>query len=748
MGCSRRAATIPLRVDLLGTTRYTQAMAIEAEAIIRDLLADLTEPQRTAVLHRDGPLLILAGPGSGKTRVVTRRAAHLACTVALPSQILAITFTNKAVREMKERINTLGTGTGMTVCTFHAWSARLLRQYHDQAGVARRFTIVDRDDRRKLLKQAVEACNLSTTNWSPARVERTISNAKNDLRTAEGLAAAELNWEDRTIARVYSSYEQLLAKMEALDFDDLLMRAALLLTRDREVRGELEDRFRYVLIDEYQDTNAAQYVIARLLTRQRRNICATGDPDQSIYGWRGANLGNILNFERDYPDAKVVRLEQNYRSTKRILSAADAVITGNPRRILKMLWTKNEDGQAVRVVECESHEDEAALIAQSIADRIRSGVPPTEIAVFYRTNALSRAVEEALIRAGIPYQVARGVEFYNRKEIKDVLAYLRVLVNPADEVALLRIINTPPRGIGAATVRRLVERARATGRSVCDLLHTREELPGLGRITEKVRCFGDLLRKLSISLEMSAHEALEYVMSHSGLRAHYHPDEGADDAPDANLNELVNAASAFQRDNPDATIVDWLEYAALVSDVDAVRNERAMITLMTLHAAKGLEFSCVYIIGLEDGLLPFRRTDENEADEEEERRLLFVGMTRARRHLTLSRARYRMTRGVTLRTVRSPFLNELPRGQLDWVELAGLSSGKHGASDRGRLPHDIAEWTIGTLVRHPDCGLGQILSLERGARRTHVKVQFEDGVQRSWVLEFAKLERVDFDDLG
>ncbi len=724
------------------------------EASVERLFTDLSDPQREAVAHTDGPLLILAGPGSGKTRVITRRAAHLARTVTEPYHILAITFTNKAAKEMRERIDALAVGEGMTVCTFHALCAKLLRRHHDRAGVPRNFTIFDRDDRRKLVKAAIERCNLSTDNLSPASVDQDIGRAKNAMLTVDQFAVRNLDWRERMIARVYDCYEKLLAGNGGLDFDDLLMRMALLLSRDAELRAELENRFRYVLIDEYQDTNAAQYQIARFLTQERKNLCATGDPDQSIYGWRGADIGNILSFERDYPKAKVVRLEQNYRSTKRILAAADALIAGNVMRKQKALWTENDAGPAVRVIECEDGDDEAAQLAEDIAQRVRDGVSPGEIAVFYRVNSLSRVIEEAFLREGIAYQIARGVEFYNRKEIKDVLAYLRVLVNPSDEVALVRIINTPPRGIGATTVERLKERAGASGCRLYDLLADDAALAASGRSGQKVREFGQLLRQLAPALELPPAKALETVISHSGLRALYHENREADDAPSANLDELISAASEFQADQPEATVVDWLEHAALISDVDAVRGEGGAVTLMTLHSAKGLEFAHVYIIGLEDGLLPFRRADDgtnaNGTDEEEERRLCFVGMTRAKQHLSLSRARYRMLRGVTQRTTRSRFLDELPPEGVEWPESENQSKRRCDAvpSANGHPPEDIEEWTIGTLVRHPQHGLGQILSIHRGTRRTHVDVQFENGAQKSWVVEFADLQRVDFDEVG
>jgi len=713
------------------------------------LLEGLTNPQREAVRHVDGPLLILAGPGSGKTRVVTRRAAYLASVVTKPWHVLAITFTNKAAREMEERIAALGSSEGMTVGTFHAFCARLLRIHHERIGVPRNFTIVDRDDRRKVIKAAVATCGLSTDNYPAPVGDHIISNAKSELHTASQFAGLDLDWQQKAYARIYAAYEQLMLDMDALDFDDLLMKVALVLQRDADFRADLQDRYRYILIDEYQDTNTAQYAIANLLAEGHNNLCATGDPDQSIYGWRGANIENILAFERDHPDTVVVRLEQNFRSTKRILSAADQLIAANIQRKEKSLWSDLDEGAAVRVVECEDGGGEAEWVSRDIARQIRDGVPPSDVAVFYRVNAMSRSLEEALLRDGIAYQVARGVEFYNRKEIKDVWAYLRVLVNPSDDVSLLRIINTPTRGIGATTVKRLVAKAEEAGVRPAQLILETDDLGFLGRSGAKVKEFAELLRALRLLVEKPAPNALAEVMSLSGLRAMYNQELLLDDAPRANLDELHAAASQFQLEYPDATLVDWLEHAALVSDIDGIHDEeRGTVTLMTLHAAKGLEFSVVYIVGLEEGMLPFRRRDEEYVDWEEERRLLFVGMTRAKHRLTLLRAKYRMLRGMTERTVRSPFLGELPSEELEWVLTEAAQPWGARAKKNNGLPPDIAEWQPGTLVRHPQLGLGQILTLSRGVRRSHASVHFKNGKRETFVLEFADLERVDFDDVG
>ncbi|HNQ23138.1 MAG TPA: UvrD-helicase domain-containing protein [Phycisphaerae bacterium] len=717
------------------------------EAQLREqLLADLTEPQREAVTCTDGPLLVLAGAGSGKTRVITRRAAYLAGTVATPAQVLAITFTNKAAREMRERIDALRLAGGLPVATFHAWCARTLRIHHERAGVPREFTILDTDDRRKVIKDATLAAELSPTNFPPARVENLISQAKNALRLPDRYEQQAVDWEQRAVARIYAAYEKLLRRMACLDFDDLLLRLALLLAEDAELRDRLEEQHRYLLIDEYQDTNAAQYQIARLLTQQRRNLCATGDPDQSIYGWRGADIRNILSFEHDYPEARVVRLEQNYRSTQRILAVADALISGNVRRKQKRLWTENPAGAAVRVVECETYADEAELVAREIGQAKTAGTRLDDVAVLYRVNALSRALEEALLRAGIPYQIARGVEFYNRKEIKDVLAYLRALVNPADEVSLLRAINVPPRGIGETTLERLVGHARAAGRTVLEVIQA-DDLQAVGRVAARVREFGVLWAQLRPLLEGPPFAALGAVLRESGLRAYYGEENDPDEGRRRNLDELLNAAREYELQQPEATVLDWLEHTALIGDVDAVREGTGTVTLMTLHAAKGLEFPVVFIIGLEDGLLPFRRENDQPADDEEERRLCFVGMTRAREVLTLTRARRRMLRGKTEYTTRSEFLEEVRRAGVEWISTETTSPSRSRHPDAGALPEDAEEWAVGTLVRHPRYGLGRIEEIARGARRTHVRVLFESGHEQAWVLEFADLTRVDFHEV-
>ncbi len=747
----------------------------QAQYPATDLRAGLTEPQLEAVTHINGPFLLLAGAGAGKTRVITRRAALLATTVAKPWEILAITFTNKAANEMKERVLTLGIGDKMNVSTFHAFCAKLLRIHHTEAGLQHNYTIADQSDRKKIIKEALQRAEISTANLTPAKVEFRISSAKSDMISPEAMLQNAEGHNDRLIGRIYTIYEEILTHQNALDFDDLLLKTATLLTENDDLRRRLENQYRYVLVDEYQDTNEAQYRIAHQLTREHGNLFVTGDPDQAIYGWRGANIQNILSFEKDYPNAKTVRLEQNYRSTKRILAAASQLITANIDRKEKTLWTDNEQGDPVRVIRCEDNNAEAASVVTDIKTLISQGVSESDIAIFVRINALSRSFEEQLFSAGIPYRIARGVAFYARKEIKDVLAYLRLIINPSDDVSLERIINTPTRGIGKKTIDHIKAFANASSPrlNLLEAVHRYEEIGLAKRAHQCLKSFSELLHKLAELSTTTARHTLEQTLSLSGLMADLNQTADIDAEPLQNIEELVSAASEFDTNHPDGTILDWLTFTSLLGDEDLLQGGTDSVTIMTLHAAKGLEFPAVYIIGVEHGLLPMIRFGSEDADDiEEERRLLFVGMTRAKKRLTLTFAARRMLHGMTSTTIRSTFLDELPHNEIQWLgdsqawhvdqQRSGTagggwagSSARSGGIDRlpsprkpaAGLPEDIDEWQLGSIVRHPAHGLGVLIDLSRGARRSHVKVRFKNGMERAWILEFANLHRVDFDEV-
>jgi len=711
-----------------------------------DLLLELTPAQREAVSHTDGPLLVLAGAGSGKTRVITRRAAYLAHTVARPSEVLAITFTNKAAGEMRERIAALGVGSRMWVCTFHSLCARLLREFGDLAGIQPNFSIFDQSDARGVVADAIKACELHADNWRPAAVLAAISDIKTQLLTPAEFAERAYNFQDKTHARIYEAYQALLRRQNAVDFDDLLMLVARLLDENAEVRGELSRRFRYLLIDEYQDTNHAQYIIAARLAEAHRNICATGDPDQSIYGWRGADIQNILDFEADYPDAKVVRLEQNFRSTGAILSAASKLIAHNEQRKKKELWTEGETGEAVRVWACDDERHEAQTIVEDVRAYCEEGGTPGDVAIFYRVNALSRALEDAFRRGNLAYQIARGVAFYARKEIKDVISYLRVIVNPADETALLRAINMPPRGIGKVTLDRLQSLAGRGGFPLYEAILRAGQDEGFKAAKKKLETFGKLLAELRALPRAPVQTLVSEVLRRSGIEEAMREEVSDPDSERLeNVEELVSAARQFDMENPGGTLEEWLNQISLMSDVDKMEGMGGAVTFMTLHAAKGLEFPVVYLVGVEDGLLPHRRAAyESEEDIEEERRLAFVGITRAMRRLTLSHARYRTIRGVSERAVASRFLKELPDEEIQSTkfEIERDRSRAHLGRFNYRMEAAVLDdsgYYPGCRVRHEDYGEGVVVGLENRLRSKYIRIRFNGEGERSFALEHVRL---------
>jgi len=764
---------------------------------IESLLSNLTEPQRQAVEHVEGPMLVLAGAGSGKTRVVTRRAANLVLGVGIaPWNILAITFTNKAAGEMRDRVGQLLSerqARAMTVCTFHSLCVRLLRSYAQQMDLKSGFSIYDTADQQRIMKQTLKQLNYSSSNFSPSQVLGTISNAKNELKTPADYENVADGFYENRVAKIYPVYQAALKKNNALDFDDLLLMTVQLLRRHEDILIDLRRRFQYLLVDEYQDTNHAQFVIAQVLAGEHKNLCVTGDPDQSIYAWRGADIRNILDFETHYPDAKVVRLEQNYRSTKNILAAADVLISHNFQRKRKNLWTENPTGESVRAVECSDEQHEARMAVEKLA-RLRDEENLTwgQMAVFYRVNSLSRLIEEELVRRGIPYQVARGASFYERKEIKDTLAYLRAIANPADDVSLLRIINLPSRGISDKTVKAIQARAAAQNTTAAAILEDPQSIPGLKpRAIKSVENFANLIHSWRHeagfddspdggpppSAVLSLRNFVERVLRESGLEDHYRKDTSEpDELRLMNLGELVSAAQQFDEEyfewldanrlNPvekeqaedqvelpapptslAQRLIDYLEQVSLVSDIDSIESNQGAVTLMTLHAAKGLEFPVVVIIGLEEGLLPHSRAaDEGRDGVEEERRLCFVGITRAQQHLMVTHARFRSVFGKTSASIPSRFLQEMLGDHLDQSNLITDAD----ASDELTLDTSTGDaqtygeaFPPGTVVRHGKFGRGRVMKVNSVGSLARAQIQFDTVGVKTLVLEYAGLERID-----
>lgn len=743
---------------------------------------DLTPSQRQAVEHVDGPLLVLAGPGSGKTRVITRRIARLVEHGISERTILAITFTNKAANEMQSRVASLLPGTRVWVSTFHRFCARLLRMHAEAVGLKPNFTIVDTSDQRQLLKRALNELNIDAVHYNPGKIAARISNAKNDLITAEIYAR---NFNERVghhleavVGRVYPRYQQLLLQSNAVDFDDLLVHAAILLSENPELRESLDARYEYVLVDEYQDTNLAQYRIVAALSQDYPNLCVTGDPDQSIYSWRGAQIDNILRFESEYPSAKVVRLEENFRSTQRILEAAEQLIEHNVHRKRKSLVTSNAPGRSVELLTFHDAEQEAEILATEIERTVADeGHSYGDIAVFYRVNALSREIERALVRHRIPYQVAAGVAYFERAEIKDVLAYLRVLTNSADESAFVRIVNTPARGISKKTVAALTAWAQINGLTLMDAAAAAEQIPSLSkRAAKAAQSFAAMMQDLSDHRGDSVEALLRNVIERTGyaheLRA------GAPEQEEerlANVEELITVAQQYdQRAEEDASLEGFLESMTLVGETDNLDESAERVTLMTLHAAKGLEFPVVYIVAVEQKLLPHERAIESGdlREYEEERRLLFVGMTRAEQKLSLTQTRERTFRGRRLATITSQFLGEIPLVARDFslaprdlsiphddelsqellkaptatssaIPRALLTTGAdllNGTGKEALLPIGFA---IGATVRHPIYGLGTVVNAGGFARRRSVTVEFHgDGHTETFIVSKSPLQPV------
>ena len=760
----------------------------------------LNEPRREAVYHTDGPLLILAGAGSGKTRVLTHRIAYLIEERNVnPWNILAITFTNKAAGEMRERVDSLvGFGSeSIWVSTFHSMCVRILRRFIDRLGYDNRFTIYDTDDQKTLMKEVCKKVAIDTKVFKERSLMSAISSAKNELILPDEF---ELNaggdFAKLKIAKVYREYEAQLKANNALDFDDLLVKTVQLLQTQPDVLENYQERFRYIMVDEYQDTNTVQFQLVRLLAGKYRNLCVVGDDDQSIYKFRGANIRNILDFEHEFSDACVIKLEQNYRSTGNILNAANRVIANNKGRKEKTLWTANGEGELVHLRQFDTGYDEADFIAEDIKKEVRAGASYNDHAVLYRTNAQSRLLEEKFVAMNVPYKIVGGVNFYARREIKDLLAYLKTIDNGMDDIAVRRIINVPKRGIGLTTINRIQESAAERGLGFYETLMAPELIPGIGRSAAKLDSFAALIEYFKgLTGQMSITDLLREVIEKTGYMESLDSEDKEDaQARKENIDELINKAAAYEeaaedRDEP-ATLSAFLEEVALVADIDSLDEEQDYVVLMTLHSAKGLEFPHVYLAGMEDGLFPsyMTITSDDRDDLEEERRLCYVGITRAEQELTLTCARRRMVRGETQYNKISRFIKEIPAELLDTGsrriepetevpvqqntyahareafrarafgaaysngagKSSGVSSGKSSqglaslqkgsqlAAGSGGSP-DYAE---GDRVRHVKFGEGTVLEIRSGGRDYEVTVDFDSAGVRKMFAKFAKLVKI------
>lgn len=728
---------------------------------MNSLLTGLNKEQQQAVQHTEGPLLILAGAGSGKTKVLTVRIAHLLAQGVNPYEILAITFTNKAAKEMKSRVEGLvgDVANRIWLSTFHSFCAKFLRFELDNfLGYNSNFTIYDTSDSQAVIKAALKALNLDDKYYPVGAMIGAISDAKNKLLFASDFRKQARDFYQQKVADVYEYYERELRKNNALDFDDLLLVAVKLLQSNEAVLDKYSKRFRYVMIDEYQDTNHAQYLLAKLLASHWKNIAVVGDADQSIYAWRGADIQNILDFEKDYPNCTSIKLEQNYRSTKIILDAANAVIENNEGRPKKNLWTDKTEGAKIQHFTAQSEHEEAAFIGDTIAKKHDiHGVPYGDMAILYRTNAQSRVLEEALIKRALPYTMVGGTKFYDRKEIKDVLAYLRVLYNPFDDLSLLRIINVPKRSIGATTVAKLQDYARANGTSLfmtLTQLHLVDTIKG--KTKEKLEEFGILIFTLVAEMEdKTVLDILESILDRTGYLAQLEEStDPQDQARAENIGELLSVAKDFQDTNPTGTVEDFLEQVALVNDVDSFEQEESKVTLMTLHAAKGLEFPIVFLGGLEEGLFPHSRTLMNPEEIEEERRLAYVGITRAEKELYISNATTRTVFGSTSSYLPSRFIDEIPEEL-----VAGLRAKRKVPDDIKRhVPQHmsvtsrpvtkpivrnevIADWKIGDTAIHSKWGNGKVINVAGEGAGMKLTIEFPTQGVRVVMAKFAPVKK-------
>ncbi|MBE6084848.1 MAG: DNA helicase PcrA [Selenomonas ruminantium] len=767
-----------------------------------DIFAGLNPAQKEAVEHTDGPLLIMAGAGSGKTKVLTCKVANLLAKGVAPWSILAITFTNKAATEMRERVDRMiGEGAkDVWLSTFHSFCAKFLRREVEATGMYKRnFVIYDSSDSQVVIKECLKELNLDPKQYAPSSIQNAISNAKNQLMGPKAVARDADNFFQQKVAEVYALYAKKLRTNNAMDFDDLLMVSVLLLEEHEEIRVKYQNRFKYILVDEYQDTNGAQYQLTKILAAKHHNLCVVGDADQSIYGWRGADIRNIMDFEEDYPEARTIKLEQNYRSTKNILAAANAVIEHNINRKKKELWTENATGEKLTIYEARDERDEAEFIATTVMkQKTIFNASYGDMAVLYRTNAQSRVVEETFMRRGIPYTMVGGLKFYDRKEIKDILAYLRVIYNPLDTVSLLRIINVPKRGLGATTIAKLADFAENNGLTLFDVISSEEtlsQIPGItARVKKPLELFSTFIFQfMGYQSNMRIDDLIEKVLEESGyLRELQEEKKPENESRIENLKEFVGVARDFQKTEENPTLENFLSTLSLVSDIDNAELEDDRITLMTLHSAKGLEFPTVFMVGMEEGLFPHSRTLMDENEIEEERRTCYVGITRAQRKLYLTCAQQRTIYGKTSMSTPSRFLGEIPEEYTERlvprVNAYGFANANHyGAQQRSGTmtfrpsanqmgsganfsdkaksalevmnamqkrgvnvqpktgvirPDTSVEWKVGDKAQHGKWGVGTVVSVKGEGEEVELKIAFPGQGVKGLMQKYAPISKV------
>ena len=727
----------------------------------------LNEQQQEAVFCTEGPLLLLAGAGSGKTRVLTHRIAYLMDQGVNPYHIMAITFTNKAAKEMRERVDDLvGYGAEhIWVSTFHSTCVRILRRHIDKLGYGNSFTIYDADDQKSLIKQICKQYKIDTKMMPERKIINEISSAKDEFMTpSEYETRHQYDFKKKKIAQIYKEYQKQLKANNALDFDDLIFKTVELFQFHPEVLDYYQERFRYIMVDEYQDTNTIQFQLVSMLARKYQNLCVVGDDDQSIYKFRGANVKNILNFENVFPEAVTIKLEQNYRSTKNILNAANEVIKHNKGRKTKKLWTENEEGDLIEFHQYGTEYEEARKIIHEIEDLSKEGYDYKNMAILYRTNAQSRVFEESFMIKNIPYRIVGGTNFYQRKEVKDILSYLKVVDNGLDDLAVRRIINVPRRGIGAATIEKINVYAVEHNVSFLDACFSSDSIDTLGNAKKKINGFADLIREFRRKMqEGSLEELFKYITDETGYIANLKAEETEEaEGRIENINELLNKVVTYEQEAEEASLSELLEEISLVADIDNLEDSDNRVVLMTLHSAKGLEFPYVFICGMEDGIFPSYMTvmSEDDDDMEEERRLCYVGITRAKKKLYLSAAKRRMMQGRTQFNKVSRFIDEIPEQllQLDTgvnfkekrPDKALFSSNR---SNRFRKPYQAKSFTstkmdtlpydVGDMVKHIKFGKGKVLEIVSGGRDYEVTVDFEKAGVKKMFASFAKLKKVE-----